>query len=126
MSAVPVGANENFMHNIDKQYITGLTNLDYAKHKDEHNETLINIYAGPNQYHTHQDNTNPTKNIKFPVFDVTKLCSSWAPAVTSAMSISVSLGQDSSLIFHFNLFWTVIFLVIHALKELHLKHTKYF
>ena len=26
-SAIPVGANENFMHNIDKRYITGITNV---------------------------------------------------------------------------------------------------
>ena len=84
-SAVPVGANENFMHNVDKQYITGITNMDMPAGS---NTTLRNLYAGPNQVSTHDDDV--LNNIKFNIYDVTQLCSSWAPAVTSAMSISVS------------------------------------
>jgi hypothetical protein len=80
-SAIPVGANENFFHNLDKNYITGYTNAKAAKG----NNTLKILYGGP-----HQTDLEPQDRFKFPVYDVTQLCSSWAAAVTSAMSISVS------------------------------------
>lgn len=84
-SAVPVGANENFFHNIDKQYITGYTNMAMAG-DDKDKKHLL---AGPFDKAS-TTNTYPQNDFSFPVFDVTKLCSSWAAAVTSAMSISVS------------------------------------
>ena len=93
-SAVPIGANENFMHCVDKQYVTGLTNLEMpSKETQGHDNIIRNKHAGPGQVeiHTSSDGSeNYYENIQFPVYDVTQLCSSWAPAVTSAMSISVS------------------------------------
>ncbi|EAX95121.1 hypothetical protein TVAG_033410 [Trichomonas vaginalis G3] len=86
-SAVPVGANEEFFNWVDKNYITGLTNV--AAYPNDVNAS--------NQNSKNYSGTQPGRSIyphvekvKFPVFDVTKLCSSWAPAVTSAMTISVS------------------------------------
>ncbi|EAY15967.1 hypothetical protein TVAG_262170 [Trichomonas vaginalis G3] len=83
-SAVPVGANEYFFNYVDNNYITGLSNV----------AAFPNLTNASNQIaHDQKENHSiyPTTNIiKFPVFDVTQLCSSWAPAVTSAMSISVS------------------------------------
>jgi len=89
-SAVPVGANENFMHNIDKQYIVGYTNLDMAGSTTANKQLL----AGPAAY-----NIPDYTHLKFPVFDVTKLCSSWAAAVTSAMTISVSRWSETFINF---------------------------
>ena len=83
-SAVPVGANENFMHNIDRQYITGITNMKMPVDDDKRD-----LYAGPGQ-NLAEGKKAIQDRILFPIFDVTKLCSSWAPAVTSAMTISVS------------------------------------
>ena len=87
-SAVPVGANENFMHNVDKQFITGFTNMRVA----EQNSNNYKLYAGPNAGKEYSESafTYPQDTVTFPVFDVTQLCSSWAAAVTSAMTISVS------------------------------------
>ncbi|EAY20906.1 hypothetical protein TVAG_437320 [Trichomonas vaginalis G3] len=77
-SAIPVGANEYFFNFVDKSYITGLTNI--AAFPEWHNASnQLDSPIKPNR-----------TTIVFPVYDVTKLCSSWAPAVTSAMSISVS------------------------------------
>lgn len=75
-SAVPVGANEEFFNWVDTNYITGLTN----------------IAAFPTQNNaSNQVAYKPTVDkMQFPVFDVAQLCSSWAPAVTAAMTVSVS------------------------------------
>ncbi|EAY07094.1 hypothetical protein TVAG_342580 [Trichomonas vaginalis G3] len=85
-SAVPVGANEEFFNWVDNNYITGLTNVvafngwNNASNQDADQSHISGGRSiRPN-----------TSIVKFPVFDVTKLCSSWAPAVTSAMTISVS------------------------------------
>ena len=86
-SAVPVGANENFMHNVDRQYITGITNIRMP-HKTYTKED-IDLVAGPGQFEANIQR-DAYSRIQFPIYDVTKLCSSWASAVTSAMSISVS------------------------------------
>ncbi|EAY22416.1 hypothetical protein TVAG_378950 [Trichomonas vaginalis G3] len=86
-SAVPVGANEEFFNWVDNNYITGLTNV----------AAFPNDLNASNQNSKDYSGTQPGRSIypyvekvKFPVFDVTNLCSSWAPAVTSAMTISVS------------------------------------
>jgi len=123
-SAVPVGANEDFFHNIDKQYITGFTNMDMAGNANgdkfypyQPESTDIDVkrktvmknreeLAGPSArgeqendqkftHHAFLPNEQRTDyEFKFPVFDVTMLCSSWAAAVTSAMSITVSRWSD--------------------------------
>jgi len=77
-SAVPVGANENFFNPLDRQVVTGISQLKQygsdGTHKFAFSSPPANYYEW----------------LQFPVYDASMLCSSWAPAVTSAMSISVS------------------------------------
>jgi len=75
-SAHPVGTNENYFHGIDTQVISGLTE---RKMRD------WGIWEDDNVHHA-----LGTGTYKVPIYDVGMLCSSWAPAVTSAISYSVS------------------------------------
>ncbi|EAY09737.1 hypothetical protein TVAG_413870 [Trichomonas vaginalis G3] len=78
--SVPTNIFFNF---VDRNYITGLTNVAaFPNLRNASNQNDTNVHPGRS--------IKPTEFVKFPVFDVTALCSSWAPSVTSAMTISVS------------------------------------
>jgi hypothetical protein len=67
----PVGANERFFHNIDTRVLTGWYD---AKSGDEKGW-----------------GTNQLGNYQYTVYNNADFCSSWAPAVTSAMSLALSI-----------------------------------
>jgi hypothetical protein len=66
----PVGAHEGKYNPHDKKVFTGYYDVDGTGKKSEWTET--------NRY-------------KYSVYDNSKFCSSWAPAVTSAMSLAISI-----------------------------------
>ena len=88
-SPVPIGANENFFNNLDNQVIVGLTEFVQYQQTSGH-PFNHNVTVSPE---------NMESWMKFPIYDVSQLCSSWAPAVTSAMSISVSRWHDKFINF---------------------------
>jgi len=125
-SARPVGFSERSFHNSDKRMFTGIYKEVICSHSrdgeyndwHEFSDEVESIQDGEESifekngkvYPKHQfdctknDNVQiqykvqyPGENVPFPVFDNTQLCSSWASAVTSAMSTTLSRWSNENV-----------------------------
>lgn len=78
-SPLPVGVNEKYFTSLDKRILTGFYKRDgtATAHSDPAGSAV-----------TQWDSSNKWT---YTVYDNTRFCSSWAPAVTSAMSLALSI-----------------------------------